>query len=141
MTTPTITLTATQSASEGGTNGIFTINLDAPAPTGGLRVGFNTTGSSAANSDYTLIAGSNISALTANSFVLAAGATTAQLQVQANADGQLEAAETLMLTLSVGNSGAVSFAAQQTFAVGDSPRSVSVGDVNGDGRLDVLTAN
>ncbi len=34
-----------------------------------------------------------------------------------------------------------SFAAQQTFATATSPRSVTLGDVNGDGRLDIVTAN
>jgi len=140
MSTPKITLSATKAASEGGANGIFTITLDSPAPAGGLLVSYNTTGSSAASGDYSLIAGSNVSALTADSFVVAAGLTTAELQVQAKADGQVEAAETLALTLSAGAGGAVSFAAQKTFYVGNGSTSVSVGDVNGDGRLDVLTA-
>jgi len=33
------------------------------------------------------------------------------------------------------------FAAQQTFATGHSPRSVAVADINGDGKLDVIVAN
>ena len=33
------------------------------------------------------------------------------------------------------------FAAQQTFATGNSPRSVAVGDVNGDGRPDLVVAD
>jgi len=76
--TPKITLSATKAASEGGANGIFTITLDSPAPAGGLLVTYNTTGSSAASGDYSLIAGSNVSALTANTFVVAAGQTTAE---------------------------------------------------------------
>ena len=35
----------------------------------------------------------------------------------------------------------LSFATQQTFATGGIPNSVTVADVNGDGRLDVLLAN
>src|SRR5262249_32570145 len=34
-----------------------------------------------------------------------------------------------------------SFAAQQTFATGSGPISVALGDVNGDGRPDLITAN
>ena len=34
-----------------------------------------------------------------------------------------------------------SFAAQSTFAAGSKPASVALGDVNGDGRLDMITAN
>ncbi len=33
------------------------------------------------------------------------------------------------------------FAAQQTFAAGDGPRSVTTGDFNGDGLTDLATAN
>ncbi|HEV8717646.1 MAG TPA: VCBS repeat-containing protein, partial [Candidatus Binatia bacterium] len=37
--------------------------------------------------------------------------------------------------------GAGTFAPQQRFAVGNDPRSVAIGDLNGDGALDLVTAN
>jgi len=46
----------------------------------------------------------------------------------------------LAATLVIGT-GAGTFAPQQRFAVGNNPRAVAVADVNGDGALDVMTAN
>jgi hypothetical protein len=36
---------------------------------------------------------------------------------------------------------AITLQAQATFATGSNPRAVTVGDVNGDGKLDIITAN
>ncbi|MFM6406709.1 MAG: Calx-beta domain-containing protein, partial [Microcystis sp.] len=81
---PKITIAPGTNPVEGGTVGTFIITLDTPAPTGGIVVNFNTTGSTATNiADYSLTAGTNISAVTANTFTIAAGATTATLNVVA----------------------------------------------------------
>ncbi|MEG3960511.1 FG-GAP-like repeat-containing protein, partial [Microcoleus sp. herbarium2] len=80
-TTPTVSIAAGTNPTETGpTNGTFTITLNTPAPAGGLVVNFATTGSTATNpSHYSLSAGTNITAVTANTFTIAAGATTAVL--------------------------------------------------------------
>jgi hypothetical protein len=88
---------------EGGTVGTYTITLDTPAPTGGLVVNFNTTGSTATlNTDYTLSAGNNISNLTANSFTVAAGQTTATLNLNALSDVVNDPGETVKINLTSG---------------------------------------
>ena len=46
--------------------------------------------------------------------------------------------DNVSVLLGVGNG---AFADQQTYAVGDSPRSVTTGDFNGDGVTDLATAN
>ncbi|MCZ8120371.1 MAG: endo-1,3-1,4-beta-glycanase ExsH, partial [Microcystis sp. LE18-22.4A] len=79
---PKITIAPGTNPVEGGTVGTFIITLDTPAPTGGIVVNFNTTGSTATIlADYSLTAGTNITAVTANTFTIAAGATTATLNV------------------------------------------------------------
>jgi hypothetical protein len=88
---------------EGGTVGTYTITLDTAAPTGGLVVNFNTTGSTATlNTDYTLSAGNNISNLTANSFTIAAGQTTATLNLNALSDVVNDPGETVKINLTSG---------------------------------------
>ena len=87
----------------GPTNGTFTFTLDNPAPAGGLTVNFNTTGSGATNpADYTFTTGTNLTALNATSFTVAAGQTTATLNVVPVDDAEVEGAETLNLNLVAG---------------------------------------
>ncbi|BAY76729.1 hemolysin-type calcium-binding region [Nostoc linckia NIES-25] len=87
-TTPKITIASGTNPKEGGPDGSFIITLDTPAPVGGLVVKFNTIGSTATpTTDYTLAAAdTNITALTANTFVIAQGKTTATLKVTAVTD-------------------------------------------------------
>ena len=59
------------------------------------------------------------------------------LLVANNTDGTVSA----LLNATASGSSAASFAAQQTFAVGSGPSAVAVGDVNGDGKPDLLVAN
>jgi Ca2+-binding RTX toxin-like protein len=142
MTTPKLTLTKLDT-NEGGI-GKFTIQLDSPAPSGGLTVNFNTQGSSALlNKDFSVLAGSNIFNLTADSFVIAAGASSAILAIQANADSAVENTETVKLNLSV-NSGTTStlgFAPQKIYPMGARAFSIALADFNGDSKADVVTAS
>jgi hypothetical protein len=105
MTLPKLSLIATETAIEGGANGIFTINLDTPAPAGGLLVSYNETGDANHRKDYTLTAGDNITALTKGSFVIEAGATTAILGIAASMDTFEEGNEGMALTLNLKSGG------------------------------------
>ncbi len=146
-TTPRVNIAAGTNPEEGGANGTFTITLNEPAPVGGLTVTFNLTGSTASTpSDFSLAASTNITAVTATSFTIAAGATTATLAVVANPDAAIDPDETVVLNLESGDSyllgnSAARFVAQTAVGVGVRPISVALGDVNGDGNLDFVTAN
>jgi Ca2+-binding RTX toxin-like protein len=111
-TTPRITISPGGNATEGGSNGAFTITLESPAPAGGLVVNFNTTGSTADNTDYTI---GNLDFITSN---FAPSTVTVRL-----GDG-------------TGN-----FGAANNFGVGSNPLFVALGDINKDGNLDFATAN
>ena len=147
-TTPKISIAPGTNPTEGGTVGSFKITLDTPAPVGGLVVNFNTTGSTATpTTDYTLAAGTNITALTANTFAIAAGQTTATLTVTAVADAIVDPNETVTVNLEaspdyiLGANSTANFQPATNFTVGSGPYSVTVGDFNGDGKLDLATAN
>ncbi|WP_103668879.1 FG-GAP-like repeat-containing protein [Pseudanabaena sp. BC1403] len=146
--TPQLSLTAGIKPIEGSRNGIFTINLDSPAPVGGLVVNFTTTGSTAtANSDYIFTAGTGIAALTNNTFTIAAGATSATLNVVAAADNVVDPSETVILNLTAGSgytlssSNSVTFSPSTNFGAGGFPTSAYVGDFNGDGKSDLVVTN
>ncbi|MEH1804674.1 FG-GAP-like repeat-containing protein [Nostoc sp.] len=147
-TTPKITITASTNPKEGGATGSFTITLDTAAPVGGLVVNFNTTGSTAtATTDYSLAAGANITAVTANTFTIAAGTTTATLAVTAVTDGISDPKETVTVNLEsspdyiLGASSTANFQPATNFSVGSKPYSVTEGDFNADGNLDLAVAN
>jgi Ca2+-binding RTX toxin-like protein len=125
-------------ATEGGVNGTFIINLAIPAPAGGLIVNFTTTGSTAtAATDYNFSAGSNIVAVTANTFTIAVGATTATLNVVAVADSILDANEKVILNLT----DTLNYSTANTLNTGVRPRSSVTGDFNGDGKSDLAISN
>ncbi len=145
---PKITIAPGTNPVEGGTVGTFIITLDTPAPTGGIVVNFNTTGSTATIlADYSLTAGTNITAVTANTFTIAAGATTATLNVVAVSDAVNDPNETVTVNLTsggdyiLGANSSTSFNPATNFTVGSSPISVTVGDFNGDGKSDLAVAN
>ncbi|MCZ8058095.1 MAG: FG-GAP-like repeat-containing protein [Microcystis sp. LE19-12.2C] len=147
-TTPKITIAPGTNPVEGGTVGTFIISLDTPAPTGGTVVNFNTTGSTATIlADYSLTAGTNITAVTANTFTIAAGATTATLNVVALSDAVNDPNETVKVNLTsggdyiLGYNPSASFTPPTNFAAGSSPISVTVGDFNGYGKSDLAVAN
>ncbi|MEG5244548.1 VCBS repeat-containing protein, partial [Microcoleus sp. A6-D4] len=154
-TIPTVTLAPGTAPSESGpTNGTFLITLDKPAPTGGLTVNFNTTGSTATfTTDYSFDqpTSTNITAVTATSFTIAAGVTTATLAAKPVDDAVIEAGgETVKLNIVASPNdyilgptfgATVEFTAATNFAVGTNPQSVTVGDFNGDGKTDIAAAN
>jgi VCBS repeat-containing protein len=96
---PTVTITASQDATEGSIDGSFTVTLNAPAPSGGLTVRYNLAGVATTPADYSLAAGTNISAVTANSFTIAAGQTTATVKAIALNDNLLDPNEDVQLQL------------------------------------------
>jgi hypothetical protein len=145
---PKITIASGTNPVEGGTVGTFIITLDTAAPTGGLVVNFNTTGSTATIlADYSFTAGTNITAVTANTFTIAAGATTATLNVVAVSDAVSDPNETVKVNLTsggdyiLGANSSASFNPATNFTVGSNPNSVTVGDFNGDGKSDLAVAN
>ncbi|NER33337.1 MAG: DUF4347 domain-containing protein [Oscillatoria sp. SIO1A7] len=88
----------------GPTNGNFAITLDEPAPTGGLTVNFNVTGSATDPADYSLTAGTNITGVTATTFTIAAGVTSATLNVVPIDDSEIETGgETVNINLVAGS--------------------------------------
>jgi Ca2+-binding RTX toxin-like protein len=86
---PTVSIVPpTANPTEGGPEGSFTITLSAPAPAEGLVVNLTRTGRKATpGPDDTPAAGKNLTAVTANSFTLAAGQTTDSLKVTAPTEG------------------------------------------------------
>jgi hypothetical protein len=148
-TTPTVTVNAGTAPVEGGINGSFTIALDQPAPVGGLVVNYSLAGTATIGSDYTLnqAASTNITAIAPGSFTIAAGQTTATIAVVAIIDGTVDPNETIGLNILSGDyfqdNSTPRFipASIPEVAVGTNPNSVTLGDVNRDGKLDMLTAN
>ena len=92
-----ISIAADTSPTETGpTTGTFNITLDTPAPASGLLVNFNTTGSTAATPGYySLTGGRNITAVTANTFTIAAGQTRAVLNAVPIDDAIISPGETI----------------------------------------------
>ncbi|MBD2454299.1 DUF4347 domain-containing protein [Nostoc sp. FACHB-87] len=104
LSTTKISIAAGTNPKEGIADGTFTITLDSPAPNGGLTVNFNTNGSNATTTnDYTLEAGTNITAVSGNTFTIAPGQTTATLRVVAVADNVTDPNETVTLNLESGS--------------------------------------
>ncbi|MEG4458628.1 DUF4347 domain-containing protein, partial [Microcoleus sp. N9_A1] len=99
-TTPKVSIAAGTTPTETGpTTGTFNITLDTAAPAGGIVVNFNTTGSTATSGHYSLTAGTNITAVTANTFTIAAGATTAVLNAVPIDDAIINPGETVQVNV------------------------------------------
>jgi hypothetical protein len=95
-------LTAGTLPSEAGIPGTLNLTLNA-APLTDLVVNFNTLGSTTTNlADYTFTAGTNITAVTENSLTIAAGQTTATLNVMPVNDAIIDPNETVTLNLDAG---------------------------------------
>ena len=140
---PNVAVIAGVTPVEGGTTGTFTITLDNPAPAGGLTVNYTMAGTATLGTDYSLTVGSNISVLTGNSFTIAAGQTTAVLNVNAASDAVSDPNETvdLILTPGIGYQLSSLFYSKVDYATGSAPVFVSDGDFNNDGKVDLVVAN
>ncbi len=80
-------------------NGSFAITLADPAPVGGLVVQYALSGTAISPANYALAAGTNVSAVTATTFTIAAGATSASLSVVPINDYLVNVARTVTITL------------------------------------------
>ena len=146
MALPKITLKAGTSPTEGSI-GTYLITLDTPAPAGGLTVNYNTSGGTATvDEDYHLSGGENLSAVTAGSFTIAAGATTATLNLAALVDAVPERNETVMVNVTTGTGYKIignipQFTLAPTVVTGNFALSVISADFNGDGNADLAIAN
>jgi Domain of unknown function (DUF4347)/FG-GAP-like repeat/Calx-beta domain/RTX calcium-binding nonapeptide repeat (4 copies)/FG-GAP repeat len=150
---PAVTIVAgTRPTESGSSNGTFFIVLNNPAPAGGLKVNFNTTGSTATlNTDYIfdLANSTNITAIDPvnNTFTLAAGVTSATLAVKPVDDAVIESGgETVKVNLTLGtgytlgssNSAVAWFTPPINFSAGSAGAGpIAVGDFNKDGLLDL----
>jgi hypothetical protein len=140
--TPTVTLSIADpvpltEGDTGSTNMVFTVTRS--GDTGpSLTVQYQTVdGTAHAGTDYTATSGT---------LSFASGQTTATISVPVLGDTLDEPDEAFTVTLSNALAGsstgpAPTFAAQVTFAVGSDPEFVAIGDLNGDGKPDLVAAN
>ena len=142
MPLPKITLSSGTSPIEGKI-GSYVITLDSPAPAAGLTVYFDTAGSTATfGTDYEFSAGSNLSAVSTNSFTIAPGATTATLNIVTHADAVVDGNEKVTLSLIASTDyELVQFAPNQELSVHTAPYALSSADFNGDGKIDLAVTN
>jgi hypothetical protein len=144
---PDVNVTSGVTPVEGGTTGTFTVSLDSPAPVGGLTVNYTLAGTAALSTDYTVTAGSNVAAVTGSSFTIAAGQTSATLNVNAVSDAVSDPSETVKLSLTAGvgyqlaSSSLSAFAPAIDYTTGIAAPFVGAGDFNNDGRLDLVVSN
>jgi hypothetical protein len=103
LANPAVNVSAGVTPVEDGTVGTFTISLDSAAPAGGLTVNFSLAGTATLKTDYTVAAGTNITALTDGSFTVAEGQSSATLTVNALGDGVVDGGETVELNLITGS--------------------------------------
>ena len=104
---------SSSAAEDAGTHDV-TVNLSSAAPSGGLTLSYDVTGSATAG-DFTIQNSGTLS--------LAAGATTATIPVVINDDGTNENAETVILTLSSGTGYTVGSPSVHTLTITDNDSS------------------
>jgi VCBS repeat-containing protein len=146
-TTPKVTVAAGTAPVEGNGNGSFVVTLDQPAPVGGLVVNYSLGGTATNGTDYSLnqAASTNITAIAPGSFTIAAGQTTATIAIVATNDGTADPGETIGLNILAGDyfrdNTIARFVATPNPSVGSFPLTATLGDVNGDGNLDLFTSS
>lgn len=102
---PAVSIAAGTAPSESGpTNGVFNLTLTNPAPAGGLTVNYSLSGSTATNpTDYSLVAGTNLTGLSATTFTIAAGQSSATITIVPVDDQIDDDGETVRLSLGSGS--------------------------------------
>lgn len=88
---PTVSVTAGTNAGEPGTNSIFTISVNSPAPPGGATVSYTLSGTASLNTDYSNPQGGSVT--------IPAEASTATVNISVINDLGVEQAETIILTI------------------------------------------
>jgi Domain of unknown function (DUF4347)/FG-GAP-like repeat/FG-GAP repeat len=127
---------------EGAAIGEFYVDLDAPAPAGGIIVNFTTLGSTATPTlDYNLIPGTGITAVTANTFTIAAGATSAILKLVAYTDRIIDPNETVIIKVTDGIGYTSGNFSPPTTIPGITGIPSAFRDFNGDTKPDIATFN
>ncbi|MCL1474669.1 choice-of-anchor D domain-containing protein [Argonema antarcticum] len=107
---PTVSIKEPQSTSENagpGNNRLFTVNLNSPAPTGGVTVSFNVGGTATFNADYTQSGAATFST-TNGTVIIPAGQSQADItivQIDDFLTGEVD--ETMKLTLTGADQGYV----------------------------------
>ncbi len=118
---PDVTVVAGATPVEGGTTGTFLFTLDSPAPVGGLTVNYTLEGTATLTTDYTITGGANITAVTGSSFSIAAGQTSAVLNVNALSDSILDPNETVTINLTSGTDYQLAGSAVASLTITDIP--------------------
>ena len=134
---------------EGGDNSSIIFNLSQPAPVGGLAISFDLAGSTATLGEdfsFDLATSTNITALGENSLVIAEGESTATLAITTISDAELEPAESISFNLlespgAILGNDAARFLELASVPSGDGATASAVGDLNGDGNLDIVVTN
>ncbi|MEI6336866.1 MAG: FG-GAP-like repeat-containing protein, partial [Methylococcaceae bacterium] len=142
---PVVTITAGITPVEGEA-GSFIVTLDNPAPAGGLTINYSMSGTASLNTDYTVTAGAHITAVKNGSFTIAKGQTTASLNINAAGLDGYDPNETVGISLHKGSgysfvSNVITFDLKADFTTDYGLFTISVGDFNGDGKPDLVTAN
>lgn len=101
---PVVTIENTTNANEATTNGIFTVRLSRAAASNAV-VAYNVSGTATAGTDYSALSGS---------VTVAAGQTSATIQVPVINDASIEGSETVILTLTGVTGGTAVLSSTQT---------------------------
>ncbi|MFZ2726866.1 MAG: DUF4347 domain-containing protein [Methylococcaceae bacterium] len=147
LSLPKVSINAGVTPIEGGATGTFVINLDSPAPVGGLSIKYNLTASNATlNTDFNLTDGNNINLLSSNSFTVAEGQTQAIINANALADSVFDANETVKFNLIADSSyqlisDATHFTLSAPVPLGANSKTIVSADFNKDGNIDLATTN